>query len=270
MDIYISCGLGDCLIYCQIYDLYRDTFKYNYILDYKLIYKYRNEKYEIFVKKIFKLFNVPLKILFNDNYDESQKFQWTQLLKEYPITNNTLIKYVPIIPNDLPNSYIVINLNIRYVTGYMNKNTFDNMINNICYILNNTTFIYPPVIIGHRNSSVKFEVTNYSFYDKLDISKFIDKSTNCNLIFEPDFDNLLYDINILKNSKETFQFGFGGSLCLNTFFSNKLSAIISNDKDINYDILPLEFFSYFFDNSLNTTIYKNYIDLLKRLIIYKK
>jgi hypothetical protein len=265
MDIFICCVLGYCLLYCQLFDLYRDNYKYNYLIHKKLIDIYRNEKYIPFIEKLFNLFNVPVTIIDKTPFDLAVVLPLATILKEYPITNSTLIKYIPIITNDLPEKYIVINLNIRFVIGLSDEAIFYKMIENLCYILNNYTFTLPIVVIGHRNTFINKNIKNYSFYDKLNISKFIDKSNECDLISEPNFDNLLYDINILKNAEETFQFGFGGSFCLNTLFSNKVSSIITSNITDKSVFLPSEFFSNFFNICPNITIYENYNEILKRL-----
>lgn len=270
-NIFICCGLGDCLIYCQIYDLYRDTFKYNYVVNINFITKYRDKLYINFMTKIFNLFNVPLKITYKEWNTDNELYDINKLLKEYPITNNTLTKYIPIIPNDLPKKYIVINLNIRFIISIKDKDKkiFNKMIEQLCYMLNNYIFRLPIVIIGHRNSFITHTINNYSFYDKLDISKFIDKSINSNIITNPDLNNLLYDINILKNAEETFQFGFGGSFCLNVLFSNKLSSIVTSKIDYKNEFLQVEYFSHFFNNISNIIIHDNYNDLLKRLNTFR-
>jgi len=204
-EIYICCGLGDCLLYCQMYDLYRDTFKYQYVLNDQFVILYRDEKYFILIQQIFHLFKVPLKIKYEkNNFDVSKVFSGSLLLKEYPIKKNTIINYIPTILTDLPSEYIVINTNIRvanaaYKTCDLKK--FYDTIDNICYFLNNLNFNLQLVIIGHQKSIHSYDVINYSFYDKLIHAKFIDKTYNNDLIHQSNINNLIYDINILKNKK---------------------------------------------------------------------
>ena len=267
-EILICCGLGDCLIYCQIYDLYRDNFKYNYIVNINFITKYRNKTYINFMQKIFSLFNVPLKITYEEWKTDDDLYDMSKLLKEYPIINTTLINYIPNIINDLPKKYIVVNLNIRFHISIMDDEIFDKMIKNICYILNNYIFTLPIVIIGHRKSLITNSVNNYSFYDQLDINNFIDKSLSYNSFSDLNIDNLLYDINILKNSEEIFQFGFGGSFCLNSLFSNKMSSIITSETNNKFNYLPDYFFSHFLNNCSKIKIYDNTNDLLRRLTTF--
>lgn len=263
-EIYICCGLGDCLLYCQIYDLYRDTFKYKYILSKKFVAVYKNDPdlYCEFVLKIFNMFNVPLNITKKKN--ASDQIEPNRLLLEYPLKTNSLSKYVPIVNIEFPNEYIVINLNIRIVKEYTDKNSIMFMINKLVYILNTYDFKIPLVIIGHRKTFELYNVINYSFYDKLILTKFIDKSYNDDLLNKPNIDNLIYDINILKNAKETFQFGFGGSLCLNVIFSNKLSSIFNPENEIIYQYFSNEYF----DLNQNIKFYKTRDELLERLQNY--
>jgi hypothetical protein len=264
-EIYICCGLGDCLLYCQIYDLYRDSFKYKYVLNEKFVSIYKNDNitYCLFIKKIFNIFGVPLKIINVKCLD--CEIEPNKLLIEYPLKQLSLLKYIPDMDINLPNEYIVINVNIRIVeTQKINKNNIMLMIKTLIHILNTTKFNISIVIIGHRQTYIKNEVTNYSFFDKLILAKFIDKSYNGDLLNNPNIDNLLYDINILKNAKETFQFGFGGSLCLNIMFSNKLSCIVNPENDFIH-----EYFSdVFFGLNKNIKIYKCRNKLLERLNIY--
>jgi hypothetical protein len=260
--IYVCCGLGDCLLYCQIYDLYRDTFKYKYVLSKKFVTLYKNnpDVYCDFVLNIFNMFNVPLKITKN-NHDQIEP---KKLLLEYPLKTNSLSKYIPIINIELPDEYIVINLNIRTVKEYTDNNSIIFMINHLVYMLNTYDFKIPLVIIGHRSTFEKYNVINYSFYDKLILTKFIDKSYNDDLLNKPNINNLIYDINILKNAKETFQFGFGGSLCLNVMFSNKLSCIFNPENEIIYQYFSTEYF----DLNKNIKFYKTRDELLERLQNY--
>ena len=238
-EIYICCGLGDCLLYCQMYDSYRDTFKYKYILS-----KNDPDLYCDFVLNIFNMFNVPLNITTTKN--SSEQIEPKRLLLEYPLKTNSLSKYIPIVNTEFPNEYIVINLNIRIVKDILDKNSIMFMINKLVYILNTYDFKIPLVIIGHQKTFELYNVINYSFYDKLILTKIIDKSYNDDLLNKPNIDNLIYDINILKNAKETFQFGFGfgfgGSLALNTMFSNKLSCIFNPENENIYQYFSTEYF----------------------------
>jgi hypothetical protein len=266
IDIQICCGLGDCLIYCQIYDLYRSTFKYNYILNIQIAIIYRNIKYVKFVQDIFNLFNVPLKILYDPVLNVPIKID--DLLLEYPINKITLSSYIKNINVELPEKYIVICLNYRYVESLMSQNIINNMIDKICYLLNNNIFKLPIVIIGHRNTYKMIDVTNFSIYNKLNISKFIDKSYDGNLMLEPNLNNLLYDINILKNAQETFQLGFGGSLVLNCLFSKKLSGIIYPENEVL--LLPNIFKIHWFNLCNNIIIFNNRTKIIDQLVTYKK
>ena len=36
-QIHITIGLGDCILYCQIYNLYRDTIDCEYILNKRFV-----------------------------------------------------------------------------------------------------------------------------------------------------------------------------------------------------------------------------------------
>ena len=265
-EIYICCGLEDCLLYCQMYDSYRDTFKYKYILSKKFVAVYKNDPdlYCEFVLNIFNMFNVPLNITTTKN--SSEQIEPNRLLLKYPLKTNSLSKYIPIVNIEFPDEYIVINLNIRIVKEYTDENSIMFMINKLVYILNTYDFKIPLVIIGHRKTFEIYNVINYSFYDKLILTKFIDKSYNDDLLNKPNIDNLIYDINILKNAKETFQFGFGGSLALNTMFSNKLSCIcIFNPENENiYQYFSTEYF----DLNNNIKFYKTRDELLERLLNY--
>lgn len=264
-EIYICCGLGDCLLYCQIYDLYRDTFKYQYVLNENFVALWKNDSiyYCNFVKTIFNFFNVPLKIICIEHLNN--QVEPSRILLKYPLKQLSLSNYIPYININLPDEYIVVNLNIRIVDIIIvNKNSIMSMIDKLVYILNNYQFKIPIIIIGHRETYEKNLVTNYSFYNKLLVNKFIDKSYNGNLLDKPNIENLFYDINILKHAKETFQFGFGGSLCLNIFFSNKLSCILNPENDIIDEYFTTEFF----DLNKNIKIYKNRMDLFERLKTY--
>ena len=68
--IHICVGVGDCLLYCQMYDLYRNTFKYTYVVNKQFILQYKDENYLTSVQDIFTLFNVPLTII-----DESINYE---------------------------------------------------------------------------------------------------------------------------------------------------------------------------------------------------
>ena len=265
-EIQICCGLGDCLIYCQIYELYRSTFKYTYVLSPRLTLIYRNIEYVKHVQDIFNLFNVPLKIL-----DNSISLNITipihDLLLKYPINKITLTNYIKNIDVALPEKYIVLCLNYRYVDNLMSIDLINNMIDKICYLLNNNIFKLPIVIIGHRNTYKMIDVTNYSIYNKLNISKFIDKSYDGNLIMEPNLNNLLYDINILQNAQETFQLGFGGSLVVNCLFSKKVSSIIYPENEV---IIPKIYATHWFNLCNNITIFNNRNKLIEQIVTYKK
>lgn len=263
-EIQICCGLGDCLIYCQIYDLYKHIFKYNYVLNIQLAIRYRNIEYIQFVKDIFNLFNVPLKI---NNTNIIFNITGSDLLLKYPINKITLTNYIKNIDVALPEKYIVICLNYRFTETQMSQDIINNMIYKICYLLNNNIFKLPIVIIGHRNTYKMIDVTNFSIYDKLNISKFIDKSYDGNLMIEPNLNNLLFDINILKNAQETFQLGFGGSLVLNCFFSNKLSSIIYPENEV---LLPKIYTTHWFNLCNNITIFNNRNKLIEQIVTYKK
>jgi hypothetical protein len=262
-DLYICVGLGDCLLYCQIYDLYKDRFKYNYVLNIKFIEIYKNDSqiYCEFVKKIFNYFKVPLKIINITYSNENKSIEPLFLLREYPLKKLSLTNYISNVITGLPNEYIVINLNIRIVDNYVDTKSILKMEKNLSRLLNSSKFKIPIVIIGHRQSYTTLNVINYSFYDKLIPTKFIDKSYDGNLINDPNFENLIYDINIVKNAKECFQFGFGGSLCLNIMFSKKLSAIMNPENDIINDY----FTSNFFDLNQNIVMYNNRYSLWCRL-----
>jgi hypothetical protein len=263
MNLYVCGGLGDCLIYCQIYHIYKSNFKYNYIFNIEFIKKYKSNyiEYTKFVENIYNTFNVPLNIV--NELPLGNNIEPKELLIEYPLNEKLTLSNLisrPII-NDLPEKYIVINLNIRIVTDdiIINKRNILNMISKLCDILNNTNFTIPIVIVGHRKTFKTFNIINFSFYNRLKIIKFIDKTYD-NLM-EVDIDRLYYDINILKNSEETFQFGFGGSLCLNIFFSKKLSAICNPENEFIQEY----FTNIFFENNNNIQIFKNRINLLERL-----
>jgi hypothetical protein len=103
---------------------------------------------------------------------------------------------------------------------------------------------------------------------KINGNKFIDKSNETDLIDTPEIDNLMHDINIIQNAEETFQFGFGGSLCLNCIFSNKVSCVINQNENLNDTILPSEFFTNWLSICENITLYKNGAELLNRLKTY--
>jgi hypothetical protein len=263
MNLYVCGGLGDCLIYCQIYHVYKNNFKYNYVFNTEFIKNYKSNyiEYTRFVENFYNSFNVPLNIV--NELPLGNNIEPKKLLIEYPLTEKlTLTNFIVNQKIDLPERYIVINLNIRIVNNdiLVKKKNILNMVDKLCDILNNNNFTIPIVIVGHRNTFKTFNIINYSFYNKLKINKFIDKSYDH--LLQIDFNRLNYDINILKNSEETFQFGFGGSLCLNMFFSKKLSAICNPENEF----LQEYFTNIFFDNNNNIQIYNNRIDLLQRLI----
>jgi hypothetical protein len=266
-NLYICCGLGDCLLYCQIYDTYKDNFKYKYVLSKEFVKKYKNNAYTYceFMLKIFNMFNVPLTITDELHYPVVEPIK---ILLDYSLKTNSLSKYIPVVNTDLPKEYIVINLNIRIVNlPQIDYSSIMTMVDKLIYILNTTNFKMPIVIIGHRRTYKNINgVTNFSIYDKLISNKFIDKSCNDDLLNEPNIDNLIYDINIIKNAKETFQFGFGGSLCLNAIFSNKLSAILNPENDFIH-----EYFSNdFFDLNKNIIFFESRNKLLNKLMTFRQ
>jgi hypothetical protein len=261
----ICCGLGDCLLYCQLYNLHRfNSFKYKYVLNIEFVKIHRNLNHINYIFNIFKLFNVPLSLKKNSSYEY---VSGSQLLKEYPISRPTLSEHLKKNEIDLPIKYILINLNIRQHVSVDNKHEFDEYINNLCSILNDFEFNLPVVLIGQRQTNTTSNVINYSFYDKLKINgnKFIDKSNETNLINNPEIDNLIHDITIIQNAEESFQFGFGGSLCLNCIFSKKVSCVVNQNEKLNDTILPSEFYTNWLSICKNITLHKNGVDLLNRL-----
>ena len=264
----ICCGLGDCLLYCQLYDLHRfNSFKYTYVLDPEFVTRHRNLNHINYIFNIFKLFNVPLSLEKNSLYEY---VPGSQLLKEYPISIPTLSEHLKKNEIDLPIKYILINLNIRQIVGVGNNHEFDEYINNLCIILNDFEFNLPVVLIGQRPTHATSSVINYSFYDKLKINgnKFIDKSNETDLIDNPEIDNLIHDMTIIQNAEESFQFGFGGSLCLNCIFSKKVSCVVNQNEKLNTSILPSEFYTGWLSICKNITLYKNGAELLNRLKTY--
>jgi hypothetical protein len=265
-EIYISCDIEDCLLYCQIYDSYRDTFKYKYVLSKKnvTLHKKDPDLYCDFVLSIFNMFNVPLKIIIQKNASDQIETNINILLLEYPLKLNSLSKYIPIANTEFPNEYIVINLNIRILKETQDINSITFMLNKLVYILNTTNFNIPLVIIGHQQTFELNNIINYSFYDQLILTKFIDKSYNNDLLNKPNIDKLIYDINILKNAKETFQFGIGSSLYLNVIFSNNLSCIFNSNNESIYEY----FSTKFLDLNKNIKFYENKNELLEILQNY--
>jgi ferredoxin len=254
IDVDICTGIGDCLAYCQIYDLYRDVIQYNYNVSDSFIYNHgRDERHINRVKNIFNLFNVPLNM-----YKGNQKHDiivGSVLLEQYPIYKQTLGKYIKNIDTCLPDKYITLCLNARIVDPDHSLVEYERSINIACDFFNNTQFNLPIVIIGDKKNRDFGYVINYSFYDRLDKTKFIDKSSDINLCIDSNIDNLQYDINIIMNSEETIQFGIGGSLCLNLFFSNNFRGIVKKGFDKE---LPDEFLEKWINLSKNFTNYDNF------------
>lgn len=266
----ICCGLGDCLLYCQLYDLHRfNNFKYTYVLNLDFVKLHRNLNHINYIFNIFKFFNVPLSSEKNSSYEY---ISGSQMLKEYPICRPTLAEHLKKNGTGLPNKYILINLNIRQVVGCDDFDEYIVYITDLCNILNDFEFKLPVVLIGQRQTHTTTSVINYSFYNKLKINgnKFIDKSNETDLIDTPEIDNLMHDINIIQNAEETFQFGFGGSLCLNCIFSKKVSCVINQNENLNDTILPSEFCTNWLSICENITLYKNGAELLNRLKTYTK
>ena len=261
----ICCGLGDCLLYCQLYNLHRfNGFKYTYVLNLEFVKIHRNLNHINYIFNIFKLFNVPLSLEKNSSYEY---VPGSQLLKEYPLSRPTLSEHLKKNEIDLPIKYILINLNIRQPVSVGNNHEFDEYINNLCSILNDFEFNLPVVLIGQRQTHATSSVINYSFYDKLKINgnKFIDKSNETDLIDNPEIHNLIHDITIIQNAEESFQFGFGGSLCLNCIFSKKVSCVVNQNEKLNDTILPSEFYTNWLSICKNITLHKNGVELLNRL-----
>ena len=86
-------------------------------------------------------------------------------------------------------------------------------------------------------------------------------------MLEPNLNNLLYDINILKNAQETFQLGFGGSLVLNCLFSKKLSGIIYPENEVL--LLPNIFKIHWFNLCNNIIIFNNRTKIIDQLLYLK-
>jgi hypothetical protein len=252
IDIGICCGIGDCFFYCQVYDLYRDVIKYNYNLNDSFVYNNgRDEKHINLVKNIFNLFNVPLNV-----YSGNNKYDILGacfILEQYPIYTQTLGKYIKNIDTCLPDKYITLCLNARIVDHFLVE--YEQNMNIVCDFFNNTQFNLPIVIIGDKKIRNFGHIVNYSFYDRLDKTKFIDKSSDIDLVIDSNIDNLLYDINIIMNSEETIQFGIGGSTCLNILFSNNFRGIIK--KGYNKE-LPDQFIEKWVNLSKNFTNYDNF------------
>jgi hypothetical protein len=272
IDTSIACGLGDCLVYCQLYDLYRfKNFKYNYVLNFDFVQKYRNSKHINYIFNIFKLFNVPLSLEKNSS---CQHIGSDKLLTDYPIIKPTLSDHLSMQNGgDLPSKYILINLNIRQIVGCDDFDEYTVYITNLCDILNNFKFKLPVVLIGQRQTHITStsNVINYSFYDNLKINgnnAFIDKSNSNDLVEHPDIDSLIHDINVIKNAEESFQFGFGGSLCLNCIFSKKISCVINQNARLNYTILPPKFYTNWLTICENITMFKSGDELLNKLKTY--
>jgi hypothetical protein len=275
--ISICCGLGDCLLYCQMYDLYRSkNFKYSYVLNFDFVKMHRNLNHINYIFNIFKLFNVPLSLEKNSSYEY---ISGSQLLKEYPIIKPTLSEHLSSVSLslqnriELPTKYILINLNIRHHVSVDNTHEFDEYINNLCSILNDSEFNLSVVLIGQRQTHVTSNVINYSFYDKLKINgnkMLIDKSNQTDLVDNPEIDNLMRDINIIQNAEESFQFGFGGTLCLNCLFSKNVSCVVYHSSKLNVTMLPEEFYTNWIMLCKNITMYKNGVELLNRLKTYTK
>ena len=97
-ELFICGGLGDCLLYCQIYDIYRETFIYSYVLNVQFInvWKTNSEIYCETIKKIFNLFNVPLKIK-NVKYIPGKEIEPKTLLIKYPLQKLSLKKSIKVL-----------------------------------------------------------------------------------------------------------------------------------------------------------------------------
>ena len=267
-EIFVCCGLGDCILYCQIYNLYKSNFKYSYVLNTNFVVFFRSENFITYIINIFSLFNVPLKIISYINpsgkVDLSLYTPPNVLLNEYPINNVTLSQFIPNCNLSLPDKYIVICLNYRLVKNVIPENKINVMIEKICNSINNNNFRLPIVVIGHRNSYYSKGVFNNSFYNKLNVNKIIDKSYDGNLLIEPNVNNLIYDINVIKNANETFQFGIGGSLCMNCIFSKSVNCITNpSEISLGSDIDIYE--NCFINICDNITNYKNGEQILNKL-----
>jgi hypothetical protein len=261
----IRLGLGDCLLYCQIYNLYKNEFKYQYVLNENIVKMYKEKYLEHieFVKNIFNIFEVPLEV--KDEPFTVWGLEPKILLLEYPIVENlSLHSYIYDINTELPSKYIVVNLNIRIVTDTLDidSKSILEMMDNLCYVLNNNNFKLPIVIVGHKNSFTTYNVINYSFYDKLNVDKFIDKSYDN--FSQVNINNLIYDINVIKKSEETFQFGFGGSLCLNILFSKNLSAVCNPE----HEFIQEYFTEDFYKKNTNIKIFNTRDMLIQKLKSY--
>jgi len=268
INIFIQYGIGDSLIYSQIDDLYKnnENFNYKYYLDIELLSdKHNNIKYLEFIVNFFKLMNITVNIP-TDNEIIQKKIKYINFedfINTFPIKKITIDKYFNKQVFNLPSEYLVLNINTRIVVinDHYNKYKFDN----ICNFFNNNKFKLPIILLGQQETIKTTEnIHNYSFYYKLNKNNFIDK-TNCKKIaITPDIDDITNDINIIKNSKHTFQVGLGGTFVMNCIFSKKLSSYLIKEDNV----CPEYFYSCFFNLCNNIKICENEIELINDIIKY--
>jgi hypothetical protein len=268
-NITITFGLGDLLIMSQIYDTHKNNFKFTYNINLYLVNEYRGKEYINFITDIFNLFNVKFNIIHeNERTELNDKFFGVhKLLKIYPLKELTLHNYIKE-NNGLDIDYIILSVNSRIPTNDFEKtiktHNYDKLIN----LLNNNKFNLPIILVGHKNTlhNISIDmVTNYSFYDKITIDndKFIDKTFFIDK-FENglSLENIIIDVNLIKNAVEVFQIGIGGSFCINTLFSKKMSGYI------NKSYLQSSYYDSYLNLLSNVKLYDEVDEFYKRLLFY--
>jgi hypothetical protein len=259
MDVHMCCGIGDCLLYCQLNDIYRNRF--NFIINQQFVLKYRNQGHLDFMKKLFDKFKCPFGIV-QTPIDSFKTTPFSQLIKYYPLSRQTLPNYTrsgPAGPTDLPTEYIVIHVNSRHEKNKIPIHEYDKF----CAVCNQFNFKCPVILLGHRNTHQAIDVVNYSFFDKLNKHKFIDKTVDINLVQQHDLTQFETDINLISNAKEVFQIRNGGSLCMSVLFAKQLTALIDMAS------LPREFKTHFFDFFTNVKQCTSIDELIAQLCKYK-
>ena len=212
--IPISCGIGDCLVYCQLNDLYPNRFKFTF--NTRQLQTYRSQKHLSFMRFLFKKFNATFEA---HDSPHQESMGMSSILKEYPIEKTTLVQHVTRLSTEdlnLPKEYICVSVNSRlFHQDFRPHNAF-------VQVLNSLPFSIPIVLIGHRRAIKVGPILNNSFYDKLALERFIDRTQDIDLVQHGDADNFERDCNIIHNAKECFQIEGGGGFCMQVLFARKL------------------------------------------------
>lgn len=262
----ICLGIGDLFVLGQALLLHPTIYeKYIFYLD----PKYLTEKGDIerskfleFIKYLVKKLQIR-QIFWISKNQEMETLFIAPLLTQFPIHTNSMdhifLSEKPAFPSS---PYIVINVNSRLLTHTHDAYDFDMIV----HILNTTEFSLPVILLGSKVSETP-EVQlvgkkyNYSFYDRLDKTRFMDWTRDEFLTNFPQKEIFEKDMNVLIHSHAVIQIGLGGSLCFSSLLSKKLICYLEPQRYI----LPSPFFTHWLELVGNGCFCKDLEDFSERI-----